>query len=649
MRKFIKQLGFLSLFAVMTVFILNGCSDDDDKSGPTIEENGGDAYRLQIITIETGVSLGNEEYQGTFNGDLVTLVRVEDDKLVFVIPPDAPFGNSDLVITGLNNTKIRYNVLEQVLSESPEATMSGFITNLENFAQVYSESPDALEIQQSISSFVSVFENANSEQKTEMAKAYLANKDFIDSVFTGTAERITQDQISLIKKHSLAVGIAGVSAAGAWLAKPYGYHTAVLVTIAAVSTYSARSLLYEIWDVSWNTITAQVNSIFDRPEAPFIANRAENEDAISLSDDVETLLGFSLIGRTFDQGDSGSSNSYVQTFFNSLSQINTTKTKVNDIITWINNNIPFADFGLLELDTLDENAPETNVAVDSSIMNNLSFSVNHPNLQLVNATINNNGQLAVKVKITGTPQETPVISTLNYTYQDEFSNFSGSFPIEVSEEEQYNYQIQIGAGNYAGDEEPTPQQTISQGGNLSLPNYMRQYVRLLLDGEPVLSGNLGLAWTPVDFGTVPVSAQPVYEPNYTFDIYDSTNNRNVTFHLDLTLTNDAYGQLVGNTLKINGNRLVTFNADGTCTSVWESTGQPVTSGPTSYQWQGGSYSQSFQNCLNGDFITTKVIGVIYLPQNSATVPSYILIEEGGTFRANSYYGCPNYLYYIPIE
>lgn len=442
MKKIFKQFGFLPLFAVVAIFILNACSSDDNKGGISIDDNGGDAYRLQIITIETGISLGNEEYQGTFNGAPVTLSRVEDEILVFVIPPDAPFGNTDLVITDLNNTKIRYNVLEQVLSESPEVTISGFITNLENFAQGYSESPDALEIQQSISSFVTIFENANSEQKAEMAKAYLANKDFIDSIFTGTgtADRISPVQLLLFGKYSTAVIIAGVSGAAAYLTPP-GWHTPVLTVTAIVAAHEARSVFYKIIEVKWNTIKAKVISFLDRPEAPPSSNSTEDNDVISLSDDVETLLGFSLVGTTFDQGDSGSGNNYVQTFFTYRSKINTTKTKVNDIITWINNNIPFADFGLLELDTLDENAPETDVAVDSSIMNNLSFSVNHPNLQLENATINNNGQLAVKVKITGTPQNTPVISTLNYTYEDEFSNISGSFPIEVNLEEEVYFKL----------------------------------------------------------------------------------------------------------------------------------------------------------------------------------------------------------------
>ena len=65
-------------------------------------------------------------------------------------------------------------------------------------------------------------------------------------------------------------------------------------------------------------------------------------------------------------------------------------------------------------------------------MQKISFSVNHPNLSLETATLLNNGQLRIKIKFVGNPPINKVISTLNYTYSDDFSSFSGNFPIEVN-------------------------------------------------------------------------------------------------------------------------------------------------------------------------------------------------------------------------
>jgi hypothetical protein len=46
--------------------------------------------------------------------------------------------------------------------------------------------------------------------------------------------------------------------------------------------------------------------------------------------------------------------------------------------------------------------------------------------------LQSDGQLNLKVKFVGNPTATTINSTLNYTYNDDFSSFSGSFPIEVN-------------------------------------------------------------------------------------------------------------------------------------------------------------------------------------------------------------------------
>lgn len=210
--------------------------------------------------------------------------------------------------------------------------------------------------------------------------------------------------------------------------------------------------------------------------------------------------------------------------------------------------------------------------------------------------------------------------------------------------EEYSYQLQI--GDYNPDYSLiTPLQTISQGGSVTFPNYLEQMARLLLNGEPVNVGQYGLPWTPIPFGSVPVSEASIYEPDYTFDIYDYTNNRNVTFHLDLTLTNQGYAQLVGNTLKMGG-RLVTFNSDGTCTSVWQDTGESAGT-PNSYSWALVRAYNYINNCpsLNS---AIPLNGAIHT-QGDAIIPDYVLIEQGGGFRASSFYGCPDSGSYKPIE
>jgi uncharacterized protein (TIGR02145 family) len=62
----------------------------------------------------------------------------------------------------------------------------------------------------------------------------------------------------------------------------------------------------------------------------------------------------------------------------------------------------------------------------------MQFTVNHPNLQLVSATLQGNGQMNLKVKFVGTPAPLPVNSFLNYSYSDEYTSFSGKLPLQVA-------------------------------------------------------------------------------------------------------------------------------------------------------------------------------------------------------------------------
>jgi len=101
-------------------------------------------------------------------------------------------------------------------------------------------------------------------------------------------------------------------------------------------------------------------------------------------------------------------------------------------ILWVNNAIPFVSFDTLPLAQVSSSANPVTADVTSQIMQKINFNISHSNLSLETATLQNNGQLNLKVKFVGNPTATSISSTLNYTYNDDFSSFSGSFPIEVN-------------------------------------------------------------------------------------------------------------------------------------------------------------------------------------------------------------------------
>jgi uncharacterized protein (TIGR02145 family) len=84
------------------------------------------------------------------------------------------------------------------------------------------------------------------------------------------------------------------------------------------------------------------------------------------------------------------------------------------------------------LEQLPTSSAAVNVNVTQEIYSKIGLSINHPNLQLVSSSMQSDGQLKMKIKIIGTPATLPVVSTLNYSYSDDFSTFSGTLPISVN-------------------------------------------------------------------------------------------------------------------------------------------------------------------------------------------------------------------------
>lgn len=634
--------NILLLFVVF--FAINGCSKDDDnntenKTEITLPK---EAYRLQIVEAAFSEPLTQEEYDATLGEISVKLLRVDEQTLLFYIPVEVAVGSTTFTIPQLN-------VSQTLEVKNPELKGSEAVVLQPLFEKITPEyqdlyDPEYMDYLATVhTSFKDYYQTLSQEEKNDMALFYQVNEDFFVKILNpDLQEKNVKETVRIIKKFSVATfffvgGSTALSLPGTPVEK------AVIGAIAVTGAIKA-------WDYGKqliNQITV-VTNITDNLLGGKAHNQSFNKSGISFVNDQPKSINLYIEHQQISATNRSSTASGLISFFDVYDGLISATKKVNEVIRFINDHVFFANISEIPVSEIPSTSETQTEAMTEEFYSYLKLSVADTNVEITESRFEE-GAIRMKMSIKNLNIVTgeSINTQLNYSYQEDFSSVTGSIPIEIKLEEGYNYQLQIGAGNLSINEEPTPQQTIEQGGSISLPNYMRQNVRLLLDGKPVDVGQSGLSWTPVNFGAVPVSSLPVYEPNYTFDIYDYTNKRNVTFHLDLTLTNDAYGYLVGNTLELDNKRLVTFNADGTCVSTWVDTGGTTT--PTTYQWYGGSYSQSYQDCQEGIVITTKVIGVIYLPQNSATVPSYILIEEGGTFRANSFYGCPNNLFYIPIE
>lgn len=430
----------LTLLLTVGLLLIVSCSKEDtskDTSKDPVTQKGSDISRSQVVTVNLpNVTLSENEYQATLDGVAVTLTKSEDNKLLFLLPYSTTLGAHTLTIPSLNNTTISYNVINTLLSGTPEETMAGLFTNLNSFSASLEATPESVNVQNSIENFKKIFDNSTLADKTKTAILYKANKALFDDIIlndyssvTGrpaVTGRLKPSDIVVLAKHSYAVW---VMAAGALVTiyAPEPAEKVLGVAITAVGAIKAIKFFNKLTDEQLESIRLQIGG-FDG-----INNKLANSTLI-FHDNVEKTVSLNSKDRSLIQSDENKTQTTAVSFFKVHKTYNFYAGKINGIIEWVNKNVLFANFSLVPLEVLPVTSPEVKMVVNSDAFKNIKFSVTDSNLALVSSTLESDGQLKLKIKINGTPNSFPVKSFLNYSYVDDFSSFSGKVPIEVSKD-----------------------------------------------------------------------------------------------------------------------------------------------------------------------------------------------------------------------
>jgi hypothetical protein len=418
----------LYLFAFIAIV---ACSKDDspETQQPTVI-TGGEAFKGEIVTIEMpeGI-LGSDEYPATFNGAEVTAVKASPTELVFSIPSSTPVGVQTLNVPSLNLT-VNYDVKEVILPGTPEEVVGGFVNDFDSFLTMMEESPEISEAQDAIESFNTYFENATAEEKSQIAAVYFANKALFDEILLDdyssvTGRDVTSDDILAIAKHKLAV----IAMVGGSFIVIYGVGVEKVVgaAITIAGAIKAKNYFFNIANKLLNTGGLEMEGQSGTND--------RNVNAIPIfNDNSAKTVSFKTKARKLTAADAGKTQPSAVSLFSMYNKYNWCANKINIALTWINNNIPFVAFNLVPLEQFAATAPLTSQNINANTFDNITFSVDHPNVELVSANLVGTGQIALKFSIEGTPFPLPVEAMLNYSYTDEFNTFTGKFPIQVTNE-----------------------------------------------------------------------------------------------------------------------------------------------------------------------------------------------------------------------
>ncbi|WP_035677371.1 hypothetical protein [Flavobacterium limnosediminis] len=418
------------VFKIMTflmVIAMISCSKEDstEQTAPITQE-GGAISGSQIVTVTfDNITLTQFEYQGTIGGIPVNLVQTGEHTLAFYLPNEVLTGAHDLIIPGLSNATVHYDISPTVLTGTADENVVDLFANLNTFAQTLGNDPQAVSAQNAINTLITHYNNASAAEKASIATLYKANKQLFDHLiltdFSDITGRNTVTETKIhINKHVAAIALVGVAALGVAASPVLG------CAILAVAGYKAVKANTEALENIYDKTSTIVSGWFSNKNHSS-ANRTPD---IILTDNIAKELTFNIKERKLIASDASKTEPLAVQYFNSISLYNHIVAENNPVIAQTNTE-EHTDFDSLPQEALPASNPDVVSPVDDSFMENVQFSVNDPNVSIVTAALSSNGQLNLKLKLNGAPTTLPVRTNLHISYNDGFSSFSGNIPVTV--------------------------------------------------------------------------------------------------------------------------------------------------------------------------------------------------------------------------
>lgn len=430
--KLLKLKNWILIVSILALIF--SCAKDEATSDGPIVIN---AKRLELVTLDLSSSSNlNDEYIGILGNENVKLYKTDTGKLSFIIPVTQNLGSNELKIENFSR-EITINVSEITLSDTPENIIQPLLTNFETFSQTLTDvSAENTAIRSSINTANTIFQNSSAIEKEKAAKFYLVNKSLIDNIVLDDFSNISGRSSSITyydKKFYKAVLVMGVSSAMCILSiRAFQTSPNVFGATAVISGVVALSSMKKAKQLGIQTMEDNL-MIFDHPDIDGSEgiNDRNASSGLMLMNNTDNTLPFTFKTRRITSYDSNSTKDRTKNFFLSYNKFNNLINKLNEPIVYINTEYPSLSIPQFPLLAIADSSPVNSVAVTASTFSKISFSISHPNLQLVSSSLLQDGQMKIKAKIINS-NLTNISSNLKYSYEDDFRKFTGTIPITVN-------------------------------------------------------------------------------------------------------------------------------------------------------------------------------------------------------------------------
>jgi hypothetical protein len=637
-----KEMKKILVLLILVLFV-TACDKEDESTQEEVQQveflDLGTVKTQQIVRFSNARFVA-QQYQATIGNKTISIEKFNDVEYVFLMPDNVDLGNQEMMVIGIDNFMISVNILQTIVTGSPEAALQPLFTNMSTFENtvdgksLYGENVLAI-----LDAFETHYETLPAADKAKLARLYSANQSFIDDAILSDYTRESNTQLELVSKYLLSVAVFSVATVAATI-DPDPITKGVLAAVAAIALHKS----YDYKDQLSQDTLKKVNMAINYIES---ALETRNMSALEIYNNQITSFPLETQDRILISSDENDSNENLGDFFNSFSIFNNSIDKLNIAIQFVNDTIWFSNISLFDRDYFPNTAAVEDVSADQDIFQSANFTISDSQVNLNNVSFEN-GNINITASISNPDFQGDFIDTfLEYTYRDDFNEFEGKFPVKVNSQF-YNYKIQFGKYNPNFDLIEIAE-TFENGDTYTVPNYITHHVRLLLDDEPVAVGQNGLGWTAAILGELPTSGETMNVDDYGINIYDETNKRSVTISLDMTFVNAAYSQISGNTFTVeigdygvpNGTIFtLNFNTDGTYVSYY-SDGTVQREGVYDFRPYANSYE--YNDCQDYVYRGRGVASIQLSGQSSGAYgpPEYFMFYADGMILANSFYGCFN--------
>lgn len=423
-----KHLSLLFIF-----LLLVGCSEDDSNEQEL--EIGGIVYRSQIVTIANSDS-ENEEYSATFGDEAIIVYKLSEEELFFIVPPNENIETKTLTIPSLGNRRIEYEVSETALEQNVDETLSPLLTSLDTFkTEIENDDSNSPQVQNAISildRFDQDLNQASDEEKQSLAEFYFVNKSFIDEIYgTDYTTALARNYSNLTDTEAFfnlgkAIGRAvGVSLA-AFAVIEFPFLNIAAAAIAVKTWYDAWDLFYDVKSRNIFTLDFFINDI---PSS--LSGNSDQIIIYSHNLSREDIIVYEA--KPIDESQSTSTITSIKNFFSARRLMNNAINKLNVVIDFVNNNLS-TNFSSFDTFILDDSQIQV-IEMSDEVFNSLNFDVPDNNIDINEIFFQNN---TITSKFSIVDQDIVdgdyIDTSLNFTYQDNFNNIQGSFPIRINKE-----------------------------------------------------------------------------------------------------------------------------------------------------------------------------------------------------------------------